>query len=296
MKRIFKTVFLAVAMTGMLMTSVPVFALEREVNIADMDPNDLLTEDELPEGAEIRDGGEVSYRVYEYDENGNLVPAEDTADDGNDEPGSTENEDATLVNTEVSEPEQEGPLTPDGNMNLIDDYGDKPTSGKQFITLETKSGAVFYLIIDRDDNGMETVHFLNKVDESDILAYMEDEEKAAFEERKNALEVQKAALIAEEEALKENGTSAGTVTEETAESESEATGKDKLKINVSSNVIAMIVVVVGIAAIIYVLIIKKRGRVSAKAEPVMNPDDWDDDAVDSELAEVPDAGEDAKDE
>ncbi len=296
MKRIFKTVFLAVAMTGMFMTSVPVFALEREVNIADMDPNDLLTEDELPEGAEIRDGGEVADRVYEYDENGNLVPAEDTADDENDEPSSTENEEATLVNTEVSEPEQEGPLTPDGNMNLIDDYGDKPTSGKQFITLETKSGAVFYLIIDRDDNGMETVHFLNKVDESDILAYMEDEEKAAFEERKNALEAQKAALIAEEEALKEQGTAAKTVTEETAESESEATGKDKLKINVSSNAIAMIVVVVGIAAIIYVLIIKKRGRVSAKAEPVMDPDDWDDDAVDSELADVPDAREDAKDE
>ncbi len=296
MKRIFKTVFLAVAMTGMFMTSVPVFALEREVNIADMDPNDLLTEDELPEGAEIRDGGEVADRVYEYDENGNLVPAEDTADDENDEPSSTENEEATLVNTEVSEPEQEGPLTPDGNMNLIDDYGDKPTSGKQFITLETKSGAVFYLIIDRDDNGMETVHFLNKVDESDILAYMEDEEKAAFEERKNALEAQKAALIAEEEALKEQGTAAKTVAEETAESESEDTEKDKLKVNASSNVIAMIVVVVGIAAIIYVLIIKKRGRVSATAEPVMDPDDWDDDAVDSELAEVPDAGEDAKDE
>jgi hypothetical protein len=296
MKRIFKTVFLAIAMTGMLMTSVPVFALERAVNIADMDPNDLLTEDELPEGAEIRDGGEVADRVYEYDENGNLVPAEDIADDRNDEPGSTENEDATLVNTEVSEPEQEGPLTPDGNMNLIDDYGDKPTSGKQFITLETKSGAVFYLIIDRDDNGMETVHFLNKVDESDILAYMEDEEKAAFEERKNALEAQKAALIAEEEALKEQGTAAKTVAEETAESESEDTEKDKLKVNASSNVIALIVVVVGIAAIIYILIIKKKGRISAKSEPVMDPDDWDDDAVDSELADVPDAGEDAKDE
>ena len=124
MKRIFKTVFLAFAMTGMLITSVPVFALEREVNFADMDPNDLLTEDELPEGAEIRDGGEVTDRVYEYDENGNLVPAEDTADDGNDEPGRAENEDETSVNTEAAEREQEGPLTPDGNMNLIVDYGD----------------------------------------------------------------------------------------------------------------------------------------------------------------------------
>ena len=52
-------------------------------------------------------------------------------------------------------------LTPDGNLSLIDDIGSPTTSGKQFITVETKNGNVFYLIIDRDDEGEETVHFLN---------------------------------------------------------------------------------------------------------------------------------------
>ena len=65
-------------------------------------------------------------------------------------------------------------LTPDGNLTLIDDYGGTTGTGKQFITLETKTGNVFYLIIDRDDKGEETVHFLNQVDEADLMALMED--------------------------------------------------------------------------------------------------------------------------
>ena len=66
-------------------------------------------------------------------------------------------------------------LTPDGNLSLVDDIGGT-ASGKQFITVETKSGNVFYLIIDRDDEGAQTVHFLNQVDEADLMALMEDGE------------------------------------------------------------------------------------------------------------------------
>ena len=70
-------------------------------------------------------------------------------------------------------------LTPDGNLSLIDDIGSSTRSGKQFITVETRNGNVFYLIIDRDDEGEETVHFLNQVDEADLLTLMGDDAPVA---------------------------------------------------------------------------------------------------------------------
>ena len=68
------------------------------------------------------------------------------------------------------EPEKEEPLTPDGNATLVDDFG----GNKQLITVTTKNGNYFYILIDRDDEGEDTVHFLNQVDEADLMALMED--------------------------------------------------------------------------------------------------------------------------
>ena len=72
--------------------------------------------------------------------------------------------------------EPEGvPVTPQGNAALVDDFfGDK-----QLITVTTKAGNYFYILIDRANEDKETaVHFLNQVDEADLMALTEDGEKA----------------------------------------------------------------------------------------------------------------------
>ena len=66
------------------------------------------------------------------------------------------------------------PLTPDGNMTLVDDIEGEATEDKQFITVVSKNGNYFYIIIDRAGDGENTVHFLNQVDEADLLALMEE--------------------------------------------------------------------------------------------------------------------------
>lgn len=66
------------------------------------------------------------------------------------------------------------PLTPDGNLSLIDDIEGEAAEDKQFIVVQSKNGNYFYIIVDRAAEGENTVHFLNQVDEADLMALMED--------------------------------------------------------------------------------------------------------------------------
>ena len=77
------------------------------------------------------------------------------------------------------------PLTPNGNLTLVDDIGSQVGQGRQFITLVTKSGNYFYLIIDRNDKGEENVHFLNMVDEEDLFALMDEKQVANYKAAQN---------------------------------------------------------------------------------------------------------------
>lgn len=74
------------------------------------------------------------------------------------------------------------PLTPDGNLTLVDDITVKSNANKEFITVVSKSGNYFYIIIDRDDKGENTVHFLNKVDERDLFTLLNSEEQQEYTE------------------------------------------------------------------------------------------------------------------
>ena len=89
-------------------------------------------------------------------------------------PAATPAADATNdSNVVVEETEDSPPLTSEGNAALVDDFG----GNKQLITVTTKAGNYFYILIDRANEDKETaVHFLNQVDEADLMALMEDEQ------------------------------------------------------------------------------------------------------------------------
>ena len=102
-------------------------------------------------------------------------------EDGSNEPGGSIT--SVSVTTEpVAEPTLPslGGLTPDGNLALIDDIlggayyssEDVGDSQMQFVTVESKNGNTFYLVIDHSTGD---VYFLNLVDEADLLALLEDE-------------------------------------------------------------------------------------------------------------------------
>ena len=75
-------------------------------------------------------------------------------------------EDATNDSNVVVEEPETPPLTPKGNATLVDDFG----GNKQLITVTTKGGNYFYILIDRAAEGEQTVHFLNQVDEAEVTA------------------------------------------------------------------------------------------------------------------------------
>ena len=73
-------------------------------------------------------------------------------------------------------------FTPDGNLSLIDDFlfsavnEDGEKTEKQFITVQSKSGAYFFIVIDRAGD-RENVYFLNMVDDADLFALLDDGEE-----------------------------------------------------------------------------------------------------------------------
>ena len=87
-----------------------------------------------------------------------------------------EDPDSDIVVDETTEAVPNNVLTPEGNMTLVDDIQGEDAADKQFITVTSKGGHYFYIIIDRADSGENTVHFLNQVDEADLLALIEEEQ------------------------------------------------------------------------------------------------------------------------
>ena len=93
----------------------------------------------------------------------------------------TDEEDVVTVTDEET-----GALTPEGNLTLVDDYHTSYSngSGQQFITLVSKSGNTFYLVIDRNDKGENTFLFIILVDDAFLLAMLYEDAAVAYPAQK----------------------------------------------------------------------------------------------------------------
>ena len=160
------------------------------------------------------------------------------------------------IEPEEVEEETYGPLTPDGNLSLVDDYGSIEAGGKQFITVVTKSGNYFYIIIDRDEQGEETVHFLNMVDESDLLKLMDDEEAKTYVES-----------IAEAEATPTEAAENTAKEEESINTEKEDSTTEKKSSSTGILVLILLVTIGGIGGYIFLKGSKKKNTKTIGPDP-----------------------------
>ena len=83
--------------------------------------------------------------------------------------------DDSNVKTEEKK-EEKTPLTPDGNMSLVDNVKGDAAKDKEFIIVKSKGGNYFYIVIDHAAQGENTVHFLNQVDEKDLLSIIDEKD------------------------------------------------------------------------------------------------------------------------
>ena len=109
---------------------------------------------------------------------GNIsVETEDTEDAPiTEEPSDTESAEAEESQGRV----QGTPFSVPGNGQLVDDMEDDES--KQFLTIQTKNGNTFFMVIDRSRNS-ENVYMLSLVDEYDLAEFIEEEETEPVEEK-----------------------------------------------------------------------------------------------------------------
>ena len=159
-------------------------------------------------------------------------------------------------------------LTPDGNLSLVDDIGPITGEGQQFVTLVTKAGNYFYLIIDRNEKGEENVHFLNLVDERDLFTLMEEDDQNIYNER---LAAEQAAKEAAEKAAQEAGEK---------ESEADPDAEKEKESGKSRNMLPLLLIPVILAAAgggwFYVQTKKKKQAVNTPDPDADYTDDDDD--------------------
>ena len=182
------------------------------------------------------------------------------------------------------EMEPEGvPVTPEGNAALVDDFfGDK-----QLITVTTKAGNYFYILIDRANEDKETaVHFLNQVDDADLQALLEDGKKEP-EVCNCTAKCQAGAVNTACPVCKNNLTACNGPEPEPADAE-EPTAPEKESGGMGGLVVFLVVVLAGGGAALYFFKLRKP-KADVKGSDDLDEYDFGEDEDEEEAPEPDDA-------
>ena len=132
-----------------------------------------------------------------------------------------------------------------GNAQLVDDKENDDT--KQFLTIQTKKGNTFYMVIDRSSN-TENVYMMSLVDENDLAEFLDETEKSKETEESTVVipeTTPETTPVAEEE------------TEVKKEEKKEEKTEEKTGMNVKGLGAIVLAAILGVAGI---AVYKKHGR------------------------------------
>lgn len=177
-----------------------------------------------------------------------------------------------------------GVLTPSGNLSLVDDVSDADAEKMDFMTVTSKGGHVFYIVIDHNA-ASQNVYFLNQVDESDLMALMSDQDKEALKTNKEESESADA-----EEVVKPTVRDTSETSQDTTRTSQKTEAAKKNTVN-SNMILAAVLGIIGLIVIAayYFLKIKPGKGGSSIADDLEFYDDEeyekDDDEAEPEFEE-----------
>lgn len=170
------------------------------------------------------------------------------------------------------------PLTPEGNMTLVDDIQGDAAGDKQFIIVQSRGGDYFYIIIDNAAEGENRVHFLNQVDEADLLSIIDEDTLNAIQQPTIPPVVEQPQQITEPE----------PTTQPEPEQPKENNSMYGLML------FLVLAILGGGGAILYVKVIKPKQNVKGNTDlDEFDLEEWEDDEPedDTELPELSESGQ-----
>lgn len=252
-----------VMMMGMLLSAMTASAYQSEnaqgipesLVIDEIPATDSGTDGVFTESASVTEEGANGTAVAgEAQTMGGDMAAGESADAGNEsvlngtaEGSQTVNGDANaegsqLVGTVQGSGTGDTPFSIPGNGLLLDDKSEDGT--KQFLTIRTKNGNTFFMVLDRSNN-TENVYMLSMIDENDLAEFIEDAQDKPKTETPSLVIPQKEAPSTDLEPTEEKG-----------QAEKELKKNQSSGMNTGTVFILIVILAGGIGGFYYLKVIK----------------------------------------